>query len=367
MENKKKFRPFFYYVTKFLSKQKRIDFVKFLVQRKCGSSVINIPDDLATVKNMLFVLPENSLDMLHQIVNIVSIIDHFSIIHKTQINILCEQAIAPYFKNFHGINSVIEYDYKDRYLFSSEFAVLQKKLRKEYIDMCIFLERDPDISLLYLVGLMQAKVRVSYEDIATFPFFNLQIKSPVNSVHKTDRNCIIAKVLGAKLHMDIQWSVSKDMKEEIAMLLRESSISENEWIGGVDIQYFYSTFGDTLAENLVDSLKKEKNRKWYLYVDYPPQSSFLNWLKKMGIPVFSNLSPSRLAALIYKSDLIISGKTKIFELANLLNKPAIGLFKMNELDQYCKQTSQSVGIPYTQKPDEQSIEEILKRLEAFTE
>lgn len=367
MENKRKLQPLLYYLTKCLSKRGQTNFIKYLVSRKCGSYVLNLPDDLSTAKNILFVLPEDILEALHQVVNIVSIINHFHKIHKAQIVFLCEKKIAPYFKNFHGVSSVFEYERTQRYLFSNEFSLLRKMLIKEYIDVCLFLERDPDLSLLLLIGQINIKIRVAYFNVGSFPFFNLHI-GPANhhNVYRTEQNSIMAKTLGAELDSDLHWSVSKDTIEEITVMLKESSLQETVWLGGIDTQHFYYTFGSHWTEALIENLLMQNNRFWYLYVENIPEQSFLNWLKARKMPVFSDLSPSRLAALLYKTDCIISGKAMIFELANLLHKSAIGLFTEKELHQYCRSTPQSIGVSYSKRPDEQTIARISERIAAFS-
>ncbi len=365
MEKKKKVRPFLYYITKCLSKKWRIKFVKYLVFRKCGAYVLNLPDDLSAVKNILFVLPEDPLEALYQVVNIVSIMNHFQKVHKAQAVFLCEQKVAPYFKNFHGVSSLFEYSVEQRYLFSPDILELQKLLIKEYIDICLFLEQNPDLSLLHLVGQIQAKVRVAYRGTDSFPFFNLHIQPSNRIIHRTEQNNVMAKALGAKIHDDLHWSVTKETVEEILVMLKQSSIRETEWLGGIDAQHFYYTFGSNWTEELIDNLSKQNKRTWYLYVANIPAPSFINWLKTRKMPVFTDLPPSRLAALLHKSDCIISGKCMFFELANLLQKPAIGVFKENELHYYCKMTSQSTGIPYVKKPDEKTIAEISEKVASF--
>ena len=364
-EKKKLLKPLPYYLTKPLSGKVRAGFIKYLVYKKCGSYIIDIPDDLAAVKNILFVLPEDTLEALHQIVNILSIINHFNKTHNVHTFFLCERRVAPYFNNFQGSNSVIEYDTSERYLFSNHFSLLQKKLVKEYIDLCLFLERDPDLSLLYLIGQIQAKIRISFSDVGSFPFFNLQIKSTDRHSHLTEQNNIMSRILGAKLSSDIHWSVSKDTIDEIKVMLKESSIPETNWLGGIDAQLFYFKYGIDWMNNLIENLTAQSEKKWYLYTRDMPENSFFDWLKSKKMPVFSDLSPPRLAALLKKTDLIISGKAETFELSNLLQTTAIGLFEKNELKKYCKSTPHSIGIPYTNKPDEQTIKSILDRITAL--
>ena len=365
MNKNRKLKPMLYYLAKLFGSQGRASLIKYLVYKKCGSHILTLPDDLLAVKNILFVLPEDTLEALHQIENIISIISHFNKTHKAQVFFLCEKRIVPYFNNFHNVSSIFEYDSTDRFLFSNQFSLLRKKLIKEYIDLCLFLERDPDLSLLYLTGHIQAKIRVSYSDIGSFPFFNLQIKPLDRHVHLTDQNNLMSKVFGAKLNNEIHWSVLKNTLDEMKVMLKEFSVSETAWLGGIDAQLFYYKFGRQWTDTLIENLKAQSEKTWYLYVRDIPEHSFLNWLKTKNLPLFSDLSPSRLAALLKKSNLIISGKAATFKLASLLQTPAIGLFEKNELEKYCRSTPQSIGIPYSIKPDEQTINSIIEKVTTF--
>ncbi len=367
MEKKKKLRPLFYYVTKCLNKKWRTAFTKFLVHRKCGSYILDLPDDLSAVKNILFIMPESPLEALLQVVNIFSIINHFNKNHKVQAFFLCEKKVTPYFKNFHSVNSLFEYDTSDRYLFSQFFVELEKNLCKEYIDLVIFLERTPDHSLLYIASQVQANVRVAYNDTGPFPFFNLHTHSANSLAHQSEQNNVMARVLGADIHEDLHWSVTKETVEEISVMLKESSIPETHWLGGIDVQLFYYSFGAGWTEMLIDTLTALPDKMWYCYVTAIPATSFLNWLKARKMPVFTDLSPSRLAALLNKSDIIISGRAMYYELAALLQRPSIGIFREDELHQYCRLSSQSIGIPYLKNPDEETITRIGEKVTLICE
>jgi ADP-heptose:LPS heptosyltransferase len=89
-----------------------------------------------------------------------------------------------------------------------------------------------------------------------------------------------------------------------------------------------------------------------------PDVALLNWLKARKLPVFSELTPSRLAGLLQKTDVIVSGKTIYFELASLLQRPSVGIFTEEELRRHCRNTPFSIGITYSQRPNEVTITEI---------
>ena len=123
----------------------------------------------------------------------------------------------------------------------------------------------------------------------------------------------MAKALGAEIHGDLHWSVTKETVEEILVMLKQSSIKKTEWLGGIDAHYFYFSFGSSWTEELIDKLSMHNNKTWYLYVANIPEPSFMSWLKMRKMPVFTDLPPPKLAALLHKSDCIISGKGMFFD------------------------------------------------------
>lgn len=358
----KSVQPFFYYISKFLGTGSKGRFVKFLVGRKSRSYVLHLPEDFQTAKNILFVLPEDQLEALYQIENFLSLISMFA---DARIILLCDKTIAPYFKNFNKISALFEYDRNTLRLFSRDLSVLQKQLLKEYIDMCICLEKNPDNCLLFLMGSIGAKARLGYFEAGEYPFFNLRIKATKELIFIKELNSVMAKLLGAKLKGDIRWSVSKDIIEEMMHRLKEFSIPVDARLGGIDAYYFYYAFGAQWTDQLIESLKSTADNTWYLITNQVSDPHFLQWLQAKRMPVFTDLSPSRIAALLYKSELIISGKSVFFAMANMLTRPAIGVFEKQELNRYYKSSPYSKAISFSERPNEHSIEEIGKSVSAL--
>ena len=81
-----------------------------------------------------------------------------------------------------------------------------------------------------------------------------------------------------------------------------------------------------------------------------------------NIPVFFEFTPARLTALLAKSSLIISGRSYIFELANLLHKKSLGIFNSEDIVTYCKSTTLSNGIAVPDNPENIDSQNIVKRV-----
>lgn len=333
--------------------------VRYLVKKKCNTIILHLPGDLESVNSILFVAPEDPIEALLQTTNIISIVTHFS---KARIMLLCEESVASFFKNISGIGDVIEYQKKERYLFSSELIHLGKMLEKEYFDLCCFLERNPDISLLHLMGLVHPQIRITYSGVGAFPYFNFQVQSRKEHEYRRDQNNVMAQMLGAQIHEDLQWTVSKEILEEIKIMIKEHGICAKTWLGGIDARFLYYTFGEEWTRDLIESLLNLDTGMWYLYIDTSVDDSFFQWIKSRRIALFSDFPLSRLAALISSSNLIISGKTFFYELAFLLHKPSIGIFHKNEINYYFRNSHWTRGISYNKISDEGLIENICSRV-----
>lgn len=350
-------------MTKVLGSRGRRWLVEFLVRDKCKPRLLSIPRDFVAARSILIVLPEDSLEALYQIPTVVSIASSFN---KRCVILLCEATVAPFFRRIQGVSSVEEYERSERYLFSEALGALSRELAESQIDICVFLERSPEISLLHLVGRIGAKVRMAYYGAAAVPFFNVHVKPSRENTYMADRNILMAEVLGVRLHRDIRWSVSKNMLTEIAHMIHEAALPDGSPLAGIDVQFMYYSYGRVWTDALVDRMTATGEPAWYLYVHGIPDQRFLKWLQSRDMPVFSSLSPSRVAALVYKSDLIVSGASTLFRLADLLRRPAIGVFEESVLRMYCRLTPRSVGIAYTGSPDNQTIDRLCENVVAIS-
>lgn len=323
----------------FLGQRRSRKLLAFALKARYRTSKVRFPVNIYETKEILIILPEQHLDVLHQLKNVISLIKLFK--HAT-VSIVCEHSTSSYIKMIPGLN-IIEYDRQEQVSFS---ASLVKEIRElNHIDICFLLIKNPDLPLLYLAGASGADIRAGYSESGGFPFLNLQIRPDTNKKYLTDWNCSIAKLFGASPE-DVRWSVARKTIDEINHLLKELKIEKNVHLIGIDVAFLLNQFGNSWTEILIQNLKKFNPGQLYFYIDEKFPSSQLQWVQKQNIPFLGNLSASRTAALISRSRLVITGNTMIYALASLLKKPAVGFFKDDEIEMYCPQTANLMGIPY---------------------
>jgi len=329
-------------------------FLQFILQKKQKSSPLSFPIDTATVKEILLILPEQHLAVLHQLRNVIALMTQFK---HAGISLLCERTVSAYIKMIPGL-SIIEYDADEHY--SSAFSAIAQQFR-EKTDICFLLDENPTLPILYLTGSTGAAVRVGYAGAGTYPFINLQIKPSADNVYISDRYSSMATLFGAKKG-DLKWRVAQKTIEEVDHLIKELKISPDAPMTGFDALFFIRTFGIAWTEAFLYKVRSIPMGTLYFIVEHEPHESELVWLCKQNIPTFAELSASRYAALVSKSLLIISGNTPMYALAGLLQRPAVGLFKKDEIERYCPQSAQQKGFAYSSLPDEQLIDQMLQAM-----
>jgi ADP-heptose:LPS heptosyltransferase len=338
----------------------RVAFVKWLVGVRFKCPQLSFPWNYSAFKKVLVILPEEPVEAVHQIKTYLGLA---SLIKNAGFFILCTKDVAMFFQRIHPEATFVEYEKSERYLFSDEFKALGKYFFSEEIDLCLLLERVPNDALLYLIGKTAAPFRAGYVGSAHYPFLNIQVNPLPAKEYLSDRNFMIARIFGASENPRLRWSVAKETVNEIVHMMHELNMPEAAPIIGIDAGYFFTSFGEAWTGKLIRKLKSIGTYIFYFYYEGEPDETVQRFLNSFSIPIFANITPSRCAALISKSEYTVTGKTVFFELAHLLHNPVIGIFEKKELATYCQQTSSTHGIAFDDRPDEETAQRIVDTLQ----
>jgi ADP-heptose:LPS heptosyltransferase len=349
MTKARKQRTFASVLFSILGKKARRAAVTFLARRLVRNRAISFPADVESARKLVFILPEEPLAALHQVENVMSLLVLFN---DSQVTLLCEKNVPAFFKSIHGVAAIETYDGADRFLFSREAHRIAALLAAGEFDVCFLLERTPDLSLLYCAAASCAPVRIGFDEAGAYPFLNLRIRQQTGLRHHADRNLLMCKALGGKPVKSVRWVIPKDITQEIEHLMQEAGIPRKQTIAGIDAVSLWTLCGREWIAALMEDLDKLGKRTWYFFGDGTPDGECHTWLRTTKHPAFWGLSSSRAAALINRSDLIISAQSLLFEMAFLLGTRSIGLFDEEKLVQYCRNTPLSQGIVYSGRPDE---------------
>ncbi len=333
-----------------LGKTRTQAFLEFLLRKKHRVPSLKFPVDILAVKNLLIILPETPLEVLHQLKNVISLMTLFK---HAGITLLCEYAVAPYIKMIPGLN-IVEYSSQDH--FSAEYSQLAQQFRGE-VDCCLLLDAAPGLPMLYLAGSTAAPVRAGYCDGGEYPFLNLHVRPSQKRVYLADWYCSLAETFGAKPG-EIRWRVAKKTMEEVDHLIRELKITPDSDLIGFDALFFIRSFGIEWTEEFMHRVEELHAGTLYFHVENGADDKELVWLCKQNVPSFADLSASRLAALVSRSKFIVSGNTAMYALAGLLHRSAFGFFQAESFAKYCPQNQLLKGVSYTGRPERQEIDEL---------
>jgi ADP-heptose:LPS heptosyltransferase len=342
----------------------RQSLLSWLVHSRYSAPGLVFPFAFSAQPRLLVILPEDPLAALHQVSGIVALSAHF---RGARITVVCQRLVTPFFRMLTAVQDFIEYDCDQRYLFSKEFSRIGKAVCGGQFEVCALLDQEPHPALLYLCGQSAAAVRIGFVAAGGkggYPFLNLQIRPSPERAYCTDRGLLLATTLGAPVQKKVRWTVAKESVAEVNLLLGEMNVDASSRLIGIDAGYFLRTFGMQWTQALVDKLRSARGVSYlFSYEEADEKSS--GWLARQGLPVFSGLPASRCAALVHKSEFIVAGATVLFELADVLKKPVVGILTDSQCDAFCRESETTRALRYDNRPDDSVIDEVHRRISAL--
>jgi len=336
----------------------KVHLTRYLV-KKFNKKAFSFPVDTANVQEMLIVLPEHPLEVLYQLKNILSI---RSIFRNTHITVFCINSCASFISMIPDI-SIVEYQKAELSDFSIEFGEYVTHFKNQF-EICILLDRNPQISILSFVGLTNASIRAGYYEAGGYPFLNLKTRQAETGGYLSDKNCLMAELFGVQTQF-LKMSVAKKTLDEVGLLLKECRISQDRGLLVVDICFFLKSFGKQWLEQFLTILQKNYSNTIIGYLSEELSGQDSEWLRENRIACILELSTPRIAAIIYCSDLIIAGNTTFYGLATVLNKPSIGFFTSKDYSSYCPDTDILTGVIYEKLPDDDCIKKVINSIHAL--
>jgi ADP-heptose:LPS heptosyltransferase len=343
----------------------RLSLLSWLVKRRHKAPGIDLPYAFSTPPKLLVILPEDPLAALHLVSGCAALAGHF---RDARITVVCHRLVTPFFRMLTAVNDFIEYDCSQRYLFSREFSRIGKAVSDGHFDACVMGDRSPHMALLYLCGQSAAPVRIGYDGAGKYPFLNLTIRPSPKRTYSTDQGLLLATMLGAPLQKKIRWTVAKEAIAEVNLLLGEMKVEASSRLIGIDAGYFFRKFGAHWTQSLIDTLRDRlgTQRACYLFSYEEPEEKAAEWLGRQTIPVFLNLPASRCAALVCKSEFIVAGATVLFELADVLHRPLVGILTELQFEAYCRESETTKAFRYAdgKRPDQGIIDDVGQHIAA---
>jgi len=340
----------------------KLSIMSWVVSKRYDAPGVVLPYSLGASPQILVILPPDELAATHQAKSCLALATHFP---NAKITVVCSPSVTPFFKALGPIQNFIEYDGNNDNPFSKELGNIGKTIHESQFDACVLLDPDPKLSLLYLCGKSSAPVRIGFATSNASPFLNMQVKPSGKLQNCAERGLLVASMLGASAPKKAKWGVSKEALAELKLQFGEMKIDATKHLVGVDAFYFAEAFGFSWTKSLLDTIAQSRG-SCYLYVNKEPSGKAKQWLAGLQLPVFSNLSAPRSAALVYVSSYIIAGATTFFQLADILHKPVIGIFSNSQYDAYCTDSETTRGIRFDTVADERVIDAVKQNIDVLT-
>jgi ADP-heptose:LPS heptosyltransferase len=330
------------------------------LRKKIDKSSIVLPSDTSRSSAFFIILPRDRTEMIFQLENLFSILGRY---RDSKITFLCPAAHASFVIGLKTA-AVIKYVPQELSIYNAQFNEIVNELSNRAFDICVNLEKQYDISLLYFIGLSRAHMRIGWEECGgTYPFLNLKIKSQQRpECNLWERNAELSKLLGAYTDSKVRWGVPKAAAEEAAALLSQRNLKKESALICIDVASLESGYGKQWCSELKEALKAQANVQFYVFGGLEEEAyDFAN--EKFA--VMPPLSITRTAALIAYTELVITGQGALLGLAQISHCKIIPVLDREQYALYCKRNNRILPALFDKKPDGETIWQIVKNIKTL--
>ncbi|MCL2689095.1 MAG: hypothetical protein FWE57_04525 [Chitinispirillia bacterium] len=331
------------------------------LRKRLDKTPVALPSDTNRSSSFFIILPQDRTEMIFQLENLFSILGRY---RDSKITFLCPTANASFVIGLKTA-TVVKYEPLELSIFNAQFYDVVKELSNQAFDICVNLEKQYNIALLYFIGLSRAHMRIGWESCGgSYPFLNVKIRS--SQKHESnlwDINAELSKLLGAYSDSKVRWGVPKAAAEEVAALISERKLKKEPALICIDVASLESDYGSQWCGELKEALKAQANGQFYVFGGLEGEShEFAN--EKFA--VMPPLSITRTAALIAYTDLVITGRGALLGLAQISSCKIIPILDKEYCALYCKRNERILPVLLDKKPDGETIWQIVKNIKTLT-
>ncbi len=129
-------------------------FLSYVFRKRFKQSYFSFPVNVSSIKEILIIVPKQQLEILYQLKNLLSIA---SIFKNSAITVFCSETASSFVKMIPNV-SIVEYHEEETNGFATQFISFLPQFKNRF-DICILLDRIPDLSTLSLIGSTNAPIR----------------------------------------------------------------------------------------------------------------------------------------------------------------------------------------------------------------
>lgn len=332
-----------------------------LLRQKIDWSPAALPADLNRSSEILFILPADRLEMIFMMESLFSILGKYK---NSNLTFICPATHVPFLNNLKNVR-VITYNPNEFSIYGTEFNRLVGELSVKSFDICVMLEKHYSLAHLYLVGLSRAHLRVGWDAGHSYPFLNIRLVSTDrDDASLWERNLEASKILGADVESRLRWGVQKSAADEVAQLLSERKLKKDPALICIDLASLEASCGKEWCAELTKTLKNTHGIGQFCVFGGMEEDGLT--LKDTPFTALPPLSIQKTAALIAYTDLIITGFSRIFGLAQISSKSKIvPVLSKNNAAKYCKNNERIMPVTFSDKPGADDIKAVLRNVKAI--
>lgn len=307
---------------------------------------------------MLFILPEDTLDALYQVENVVALREHFS---QASVSFLCRAEVAEYFRSIAPEASFVDYQLEDRYLHSPVFAAFGISFAHEHFDLCFLLERKPHMALLDIVGKTGARVRIGYDGSCEYPFINYVVR-PSAGESQVQYNCAMARSMGLKIGKRPRLVVAREAVQGVNRLLRDIGVDAARPFLAIDSGGLIERYGTEWTALLVSALLEGPTAAVCAMGSAPEaDGEQVRPIASAGAKIVPSLPVPRCAALLSRAECVVAPHTVLLRMATLLGKPSVAVLPDTDVRRYAPKHP-CTAVPCAENPDREMIGRIVSEV-----
>jgi ADP-heptose:LPS heptosyltransferase len=334
----------------FLGYERQLKALCWLSKAESLHTTLHFNQSIQGFRKALLILPEKPLDLILTQKSIVALKNHRPDI---SVEVIAESGGADIVRSNPYIDGGVFYNSREFYFNHPAFRELLYTLKGKQVDACFLFNRDRNPLHLFLMAQSAAPLRVSLAGEAVSPFVNLSIRPRQAAVYEGDQYESLLKTLGVKVARSrLKWNIAKSTEKDVEALLVQAGFRIEQPLIGIDVSPSLNgrEFPLDLLKGLIQALTGLNNAEIILFHSKERDSSLVKNLSFYNRNVIS-IPEDKIgfaSTFIYKCDLIIALNNLIYQLAVMLDRPAVGLFEEAEVARWAcpeKGRFESVSAP----------------------
>jgi len=327
-----------YFWMNFLGPGAQVRVLRWLSRADGLRTTVHFNRAISDFRKVLLILPERPFELILVQKSIVALKQH----HENMVvEVIAETGGKDIIRSNPYIDGCVFYRASEFYYNHPSFRELLYTLKARRYDACFLFNRDKNPLHLFLMAHSGATLRAGFTGRDFSPFINLSIRPRDASVYEGDRYESMFRALGVKITRSrLKWNIAKNMDKDVEALLVQAGYKIGRPLVGIDVSPSMSgrEFPPDLLKGLIREVAGMNNAEIILFHSRGRDGGVIKKLSfsDRNVVNIPEDSISFASAFVCKCDLIIALNNLIYQLAVMMDRPAVGLFESAEVGRWAR-------------------------------